>query len=434
MHQTANGRLTLGPVHTTPQGVGTTRGDPSRPLDTLEAMHRMLNRSFGCDGEGIDEGREGCCLDADLLEGVLGGAENCPESRRGQQKGQGRADAAVGTAGRGPAAAKDKDGAYLGLGAISSRQGAGAGAGAGQAACSAGTSSSSSSSSAAAASSSSSATAAAAAVSGGVARVWVVRYVDYTSKYGLGFLLSTGSAGVYFNDSTKIVLSACGLFFQYIERRRRPESAASAAVGGAGSTSSASEHVIQTHLMSAYPVELQKKVTLLRHFRNYLVDQHKSTDGAGADGVGAGAGAGAGAGGCVPLVVLPEASNSGANAAIAFGTSSAVFCLSEAEKELIHGLGAGAGTAAVASAGAGAAATAGDEMPFLKKWVRTRHAILFRLSNRTVQVVFFDRSEVLLSSEARVVTYVNKLGVREEHSLEEVLHTGEWGCCVLCAV
>jgi polo-like kinase 1 len=64
------------------------------------------------------------------------------------------------------------------------------------------------------------------------------------------------------------------------------------------------------------------------------------------------------------------------------------------------------------------------ELPFLKKWVRTRHAILFRLSNRTVQVVFFDRSEVLLSSEARVVTFVSKAGIRTEHTLEEVLHTG----------
>jgi len=30
-------------------------------------------------------------------------------------------------------------------------------------------------------------------------------------------------------------------------------------------------------------------------------------------------------------------------------------------------------------------------IPFLKKWVKTRHAILFRLSNKTVQVVFFDK-------------------------------------------
>ena len=93
------------------------------------------------------------------------------------------------------------------------------------------------------------------------ADIWVVRYVDYTSKYGLGFLLNTGSAGVYFNDSTKIVISPNGSVFQYSERRRKDK----------GSTSS--EHIIQTHLVSQYPAELQKKVTLLRHFRNYLVDQ-----------------------------------------------------------------------------------------------------------------------------------------------------------------
>ena len=95
------------------------------------------------------------------------------------------------------------------------------------------------------------------------ANIWVVRYVDYTSKYGLGFLLNTGSAGVYFNDSTKIVASPDGTVFQYSERRKKEK----------GSTSS--EHSIQTHFMSKYPSELQKKVTLLRHFRNYLVDQQK---------------------------------------------------------------------------------------------------------------------------------------------------------------
>ena len=35
--------------------------------------------------------------------------------------------------------------------------------------------------------------------------VWVQRWIDYSSKYGLGYLLSEGSAGVFFNDSTKIV-------------------------------------------------------------------------------------------------------------------------------------------------------------------------------------------------------------------------------------
>lgn len=38
--------------------------------------------------------------------------------------------------------------------------------------------------------------------------VWVKKWVDYSSKYGLGYLLSNGFVGVFFNDSTKIVLNS----------------------------------------------------------------------------------------------------------------------------------------------------------------------------------------------------------------------------------
>jgi serine/threonine protein kinase len=36
-------------------------------------------------------------------------------------------------------------------------------------------------------------------------RVWVTKWVDYSSKYGLGYSLSNGDLGVYFNDSSKIL-------------------------------------------------------------------------------------------------------------------------------------------------------------------------------------------------------------------------------------
>lgn len=36
--------------------------------------------------------------------------------------------------------------------------------------------------------------------------IYVKKWVDYSSKYGLGYLLSNGATGVFFNDSTKIVL------------------------------------------------------------------------------------------------------------------------------------------------------------------------------------------------------------------------------------
>ena len=49
--------------------------------------------------------------------------------------------------------------------------------------------------------------------------VWVTKWVDYSTKYGLGYLLSDHSAGVFFNDSTKIVAEDKGNCFYYYERK-----------------------------------------------------------------------------------------------------------------------------------------------------------------------------------------------------------------------
>lgn len=39
-------------------------------------------------------------------------------------------------------------------------------------------------------------------------RVFIVSWVDYCNKYGMGYALTDGSVGVHFNDSTTLVLSA----------------------------------------------------------------------------------------------------------------------------------------------------------------------------------------------------------------------------------
>jgi polo-like kinase 1 len=168
-------------------------------------------------------------------------------------------------------------------------------------------------------------------------RKWVVRYVDYTSKYGLGFLLNDGSSGVYFNDSTKTVLDAGGDVFQYMERKSLDDAA------------ERHHHVspttvIETHTLVSYPDVLKKKVTLLKHFRNYLLEQYK-----------------------------------------------------EEGDEMIPAAGKTCGSSAPPT-----------NLVYVKKWVRTRHAILFRLSDQTVQVVFFDQSELLLTPDDRYITYVDK--------------------------
>ncbi len=44
----------------------------------------------------------------------------------------------------------------------------------------------------------------------------IVQYVDFSSKYGMGYKLSNGSYGVLFNDSTKIILDPNLYHFDYI--------------------------------------------------------------------------------------------------------------------------------------------------------------------------------------------------------------------------
>lgn len=58
---------------------------------------------------------------------------------------------------------------------------------------------------------------------------------------------------------------------------------------------------------------------------------------------------------------------------------------------------------------------------YVKKWMRTRHAIMFRLSNKIVQVNFQDHTEILLNSDNRLVTYVNKKGERSIMPLSQAL-------------
>ena len=82
------------------------------------------------------------------------------------------------------------------------------------------------------------------------AEVWVKKWVDYSSKYGLGYYLSNEAAGVYFNDSTKMVLDPNGHHLDYIERR----------------SSDNQDIEPKGYTLTDHPKELLKKVTLLKHF------------------------------------------------------------------------------------------------------------------------------------------------------------------------
>jgi len=164
--------------------------------------------------------------------------------------------------------------------------------------------------------------------------VWVRKWVDFSSKYGLGYFLSNGTFGVFFNDSTKIILDINGKF-NYIERRYKDK-----------------QEIVFSHTLQDYPKGLNKKVTLLQHFKNYLEGKHKKFEDAA-------------------------------------GTKVET-------KDYSDGIIDKSITPTV----------------YVKKWLRTRHAIMFRLSNKIVQVNFQDHTEVVLNSQFHEVIYVNKKGER----------------------
>ena len=118
-----------------------------------------------------------------------------------------------------------------------------------------------------------------------------------------------------------------------------------------------------THSLLDYPKELQKKVTLLQHFRSYL-ENNAQTNGSGTNG--------------------PTS-----------GKSANIDNDVEMRDETTQKTGGS------------------TPIVYVKKWMRTKHAIIFRLSNKIVQVSFQDHTEILLNSESRLVTYVNKKGERQ---------------------
>uniref|UniRef100_A0A3Q1FH85 Serine/threonine-protein kinase PLK n=1 Tax=Acanthochromis polyacanthus TaxID=80966 RepID=A0A3Q1FH85_9TELE len=77
---------------------------------------------------------------------------------------------------------------------------------------------------------------------------WISKWVDYSDKYGLGYQLCDNSVGVLFNDYTRLIMYADGDSLQYIDK-------------------TAAESYLSVR---SFPTSLNKKITLLKYFRNYM--------------------------------------------------------------------------------------------------------------------------------------------------------------------
>ena len=166
--------------------------------------------------------------------------------------------------------------------------------------------------------------------------VYVVKWVDYSSKYGLGYLLSNHNVGIFFNDLSKIVYNPKGTNFLFVERNPNDRI-----------------ELITPHFFNEdFNKELNKKVTLLNHFKKYLLEEENEN------------------------IQTNEKYNIN-------------------EKNYVY----------------------------VKKWMRTKQAILFRLSNKIIQVCFLDTTEIILKSDAKQITYINKKNERKNYSYNSSLES-----------
>lgn len=172
-------------------------------------------------------------------------------------------------------------------------------------------------------------------------KMFVNKWVDYSNKYGIGYLLSNGNTGVHFNDRSVMVIHKKGPSVEHVPRPSQSEQR-------------------ERFTLEDYPACLQKKVTLLKNFYQYL-QQNKE---------------------------------------------------SEANKDVVVD-----GDSDVQTANDGP-----NDMVYVKKWLRTKYAILFRLSNGIVQVVFYDNTELILTPEERLLTYRNKTKERLTYALGSLSH------------
>ena len=190
--------------------------------------------------------------------------------------------------------------------------------------------------------------------------LYVTKWVDYSSKYGLGYLLSNKFIGVYFNDCTKLIYNPKTSKISFVERKV-----------------SEKKDMMYTFGLSEAPKELGKKILIFQQFKKYFEEENKEKND-------------------------KEKSDKDKQKVKKKKTDKKEEEKKEEEKK---------------------EEKEGDNA-FVRKWMKTNLAIIFRLSNKTIQVVFKDHSEILLSND--IVTYKDKNQGTRTYTIDEAINSSNF--------
>ena len=211
-------------------------------------------------------------------------------------------------------------------------------------------------------------------------KVKIIKWVDYSNKYGLGYKLSNGQIGVYFNDTTKMILNTDKKEFTYIDKKISEEF-----------------ELLYTFSINEYPIDLKNKVDLFIQFKNYIEEENSKSK--------------------------KDESNSKSK-----DNEESEEKKSPERHRHRHKKKKESKKSDEDDQNVNASMKTIDEIDFIfvKKWIKTRHAIIFRLSNKSIQVCFKDKTEIILNVVNENVTYINKQGEEIIYSINKALNSSNY--------
>ena len=181
--------------------------------------------------------------------------------------------------------------------------------------------------------------------------VWITKWIDYSSKYGVGYLLNNGYYGVYFNDNTKMLLNPKDDRFIYVERKvtDKPE-------------------FLCQFFLNDYPDFLKNKVMLFIEFKKFLEEE----------------------------TINKKKDKDKNNISPKKRKSKEARDLEKSKSK--ENIGSDFSSVEIKE----------SDFIFVKKWMNTKHAIIFRFSNKIIQTIFKDKTQIFIHSLNNSVTYINK--------------------------
>ena len=194
--------------------------------------------------------------------------------------------------------------------------------------------------------------------------IFVTKWVDYSSKYGIGYLLSNNLIGVYFNDCTKLIYNPRTAKLSFIERNATKD-----------------KDMMYNFGIKEAPKELQKKILIFQQFKKYFEEElnPEKTD---------------------------KDKDKDAKSHHKSKRKKGDKNKEQEKKEKPEDK-----------------EQEGDNV-FLRKWLRTNQAIIFRLSNKTIQVIFKDKTEIILFDD--MVSYKDKKKYVKTYKVDDAINSSNF--------